>query len=133
MPKGRKAKKVEVRRKREFTLRGRTLPELQALPIEELAKLPPVDVLRGQVLGAIVAPLTAFLGLVNASLQDLVGLIDARIDQLGGETEAPAEAAAEPEAAPAAEAEPVEEAEAPTEADATASAADNPDESTEES
>jgi small subunit ribosomal protein S19 len=39
MPKGRKAKKVEVRRKKEFMLRGRTLPELQELPISELAKL----------------------------------------------------------------------------------------------
>jgi small subunit ribosomal protein S19 len=39
MPKGRKAKKVEVRRKKEFTLRGKTLPELQALPLSELAKL----------------------------------------------------------------------------------------------
>jgi len=106
---------------------------VSAEDIESLATLPPIDVLRGQVLGAIVAPLTAFLGLVNAPLQNLVGLIDARIEQLGGEAEAPAEAPAEPEAAPAAEAEPAEEAEAPTEADATASAADNPDESTEES
>ena len=39
MPKGRKAKKVEVRRKKEFMLRGRTLPELQELPLSELAKL----------------------------------------------------------------------------------------------
>lgn len=39
MPKGRKAKKVEVRRKKEFTLRGRTLPELKELPLSELAKL----------------------------------------------------------------------------------------------
>jgi small subunit ribosomal protein S19 len=39
MPKGRKAKKVEVRRKKEFTLRGKTLPELQALPLSEVAKL----------------------------------------------------------------------------------------------
>jgi small subunit ribosomal protein S19 len=38
MPK-RKAKKVEVRRKKEFTLRGRTLPELKELPLSELAKL----------------------------------------------------------------------------------------------
>ena len=102
-------------------MQGRTV---SAEDVESLATLPPIDVLRGQVLGAIIAPLTAFLGLVNAPLQDLVGLIDARIDQLGGETEAPAEAAAEPEAAPTAEAEPVEEAEAPTEADATASAAE---------
>ena len=39
MPKGRKAKKVEVRRKREFTLKGRTLPELQAMSLEELSKV----------------------------------------------------------------------------------------------
>ncbi|HEY6237828.1 MAG TPA: 30S ribosomal protein S19 [Thermoplasmata archaeon] len=39
MPKGRKARKVEVRRKREFTLRGRTLPELQAMSLEELGKV----------------------------------------------------------------------------------------------
>ena len=70
--------------------------------VETLAKLPPIDVLRGQVLGAIVAPLTALLGLVSAPLQNLHGLIDARIEQLGGaEAEAaPAEPeAAEPEAA----------------------------------
>jgi small subunit ribosomal protein S19 len=41
MPKGRRVKKAEARRKREFTLRGHTLPELQALPIEELAKVLP--------------------------------------------------------------------------------------------
>jgi large subunit ribosomal protein L10 len=51
--------------------------------VEELAKLPPLDILRGQVIGAIVAPLNALLALVNAPLQDLVGLIDARIEQLG--------------------------------------------------
>ncbi|HTZ05670.1 MAG TPA: 50S ribosomal protein L10 [Gaiellaceae bacterium] len=99
-------------------MQGRTV---SAEDVESLATLPPIDVLRGQVLGAIVAPLTAFLGLVNAPLQNLVGLIDARIDQLGGET------AAEPEAAPAAEAEPAEEPEAPTEADATASADPEPE------
>jgi large subunit ribosomal protein L10 len=50
--------------------------------VEELAKLPPFDVLRGQVLAAIIAPLSSLLALVNAPLQNLVGLIDARIDQL---------------------------------------------------
>jgi large subunit ribosomal protein L10 len=94
--------------------------------VETLAKLPPIDVLRGQVLGAIVAPLTALLGLVSAPLQNLHGLIDARIDQLGGAEPEPAPAepdAAEPEAAPAAEETAAEEAE-PTPADATASAAE---------
>jgi len=101
-------------------MQGRTV---SAEDVESLATLPPIDVLRGQVLGAIVAPLTAFLGLVNAPLQNLVGLIDARIDQLGGEAEAPAE----PEAAPAAEETPAEEAEAQPEADATASADPEPE------
>ena len=91
--------------------------------VETLAKLPPIDVLRGQVLGAIVAPLTALLGLVSAPLQSLHGLIDARIEQLGGAEAEAAPAAAEPEAAPAAEETPAEEAE-PTQADATASAAE---------
>jgi large subunit ribosomal protein L10 len=52
--------------------------------VEELAKLPPLDVLRGQVIGAIIAPLSSLIGLVNAPLQNLYGLIDARIEQLGG-------------------------------------------------
>ena len=53
--------------------------------VEALAKLPPLDVLRGQVLGAIIAPLNAIAGLVNAPLQNLYGLIDARIEQLQAE------------------------------------------------
>ena len=39
MPKARRAKKVEARRKREFTFRGRSLAELQAMSLEELGKL----------------------------------------------------------------------------------------------
>jgi large subunit ribosomal protein L10 len=101
-----------------------------AAEVETLAKLPPAEVLRSQVLGAIVAPLTTFVGLLNAPLQNFVGLIDARIGQLGGEEstpepEAPAEEpAAEAEAAPAEEAPESEDevAEAIPEADATASA-----------
>ena len=48
----------------------------------ELATLPPVDVLRGQLVGAIVAPLTQLVALVSAPLRDLHGLVDARIKQL---------------------------------------------------
>jgi large subunit ribosomal protein L10 len=55
---------------------------VEASDIESLAKLPPFDVLRSQVLGAITAPLTAIVGLFTAPLQDLYGLIDARIEQL---------------------------------------------------
>jgi large subunit ribosomal protein L10 len=70
---------------------------VEAGEIESLAKLPPVDILRGQVLGAVTAPLTAIVGLFTAPLQDLYGLLDARIEQLGGE-QPEAEAAPEPEA-----------------------------------
>jgi large subunit ribosomal protein L10 len=54
--------------------------------IESLAKLPPLDILRGQVLGAVTAPLTAIVGLFTAPLQDLHGLLAARIEQLGSDT-----------------------------------------------
>jgi large subunit ribosomal protein L10 len=69
---------------------------IEGADIESLAKLPPVDVLRGQVLGAVTAPLTAIVGLFAAPLQDLYGLLDARIEQLGAEQPA-SEATAEPE------------------------------------
>ncbi len=84
-------------------MQGRTI---SSADVEELAKLPSLDVLRGQVLGAVIAPLTSLLALVNAPLQSLVGLIDARIEQLqaeGGEGAA-APVAAEPEAEPELEA-----------------------------
>jgi large subunit ribosomal protein L10 len=105
--------------------------------VETLAALPPIEILRGQVLGAIVAPVTALLGLVTAPLQNLYGLIDARIEQLGGATAAEQEP--EPEAAPesAAEPEPVAEAEPAaeeviTEAAATAVASEEEETTTEE-
>ena len=63
-------------------LEGRAMT---AEEVEELAKLPPLDLLRGQVLGAVAAPLYAIVGLFAAPLQDLHGLLQARIDQLGGE------------------------------------------------
>ncbi len=109
------ARETNVLEIRGGILQGRAMT---ADEVETLAKLPPEDVLRGQVLGAIVAPLTALAGLLNAPLQNLVGLIDARIEQLGGEE---AEAAPEPEAeaAPAEEEAPAAE-EAPAEEEAPA-------------
>src|SRR5438874_2536517 len=107
-----KALADSARETRVLAIRGGVLQgrSISGAEVEELAKLPPLDVLRGQVLGAIIAPLTAILGLVNAPLQNLYGLIDARIEQLGGaETEA---APPEPEPEPAAEAEPTPEPEA---------------------
>lgn len=94
--------------------------------VKTLASLPPVDVLRGQVLGAIVAPLSSMLALVNAPLQNLVGLIDARIDQLGGaEAEKPAAPETPAEEAPAEEA-PTEEPQAEADAEAEPAAEEAP-------
>ena len=75
------ARETNVLEIRGGIMQGRALT---AAEVETLAKLPPPEVLHGQVLGAIVAPLTALAGLLNAPLQNLVGLIDARIEQLGG-------------------------------------------------
>ena len=60
-------------------MQGRTI---SGSDVEELAKLPPLELLRGQVLGAVIAPLSSIVALVNAPLQNLYGLIDARIEQL---------------------------------------------------
>ena len=57
---------------------------MSADEVESLAKLPPADVLRAQLVGAIVSPLTTVVALVAAPLRDLAGLIDARIEQLQG-------------------------------------------------
>ncbi len=68
---------------------------MEASQVVELASLPPADVLRGQVLGAIVGPLTAIVGLFAAPLQDLVGLLDARVEQLQSAEPPPAETSEE--------------------------------------
>jgi large subunit ribosomal protein L10 len=55
--------------------------------VEELAKLPPADVLRAQLVGALAGPLQV-VGLFAAPMRDFVGVLDARIRQLeeAGET-----------------------------------------------
>src|SRR3954462_4130569 len=82
------ARDTKVLEIRGGVLQARTMT---AADVEELSKLPSIDVLRGQVVGAILGPLNAILGLVNAPLQNLYGLIDARIEQLGesAETDSP--------------------------------------------
>ena len=100
--------------------------------IKSLATLPPTDVLRGQVLGAITAPLMTVVGLISAPVRDLLGLIDARIEQLGGSADAESpggERETEPTPEPDAEAEAEAEPEAGTaapEAAAEEEAAEEP-------
>jgi large subunit ribosomal protein L10 len=111
-----------ARTTRILTVRGGILEgrPIEAGDVEELAKLPPVDILRGQVLGAVTSPLVTILGLFTAPLQDLYGLIEARIEQLKeqGDTSA---ATAEADGQPAETAEPATQEDTPPEPDASAS------------
>jgi large subunit ribosomal protein L10 len=126
-----KALSTLARDSRVLAIRGGVLEGkvITSEDVESLAKLPPLDVLRGQVLGAVVAPIQAFAGLVAAPLTNLVGLIDARIEQLGGAAEeTPAEA---PAAEPAAE-EPALEPEAEAAAEPEPAEPEEPEETTTE-
>ena len=67
-------------------LDGRPITEDE---VRSLATLPPLEVLRGQVLAAVTAPLMTVVGLFGAPLRDLVGLIDARMEQLGDASDQP--------------------------------------------
>ncbi len=104
------AKDTKVLELRGGLLSGRTIT---GADVEELAKLPAPEIVKSQLVGAIVAPLSQLAAILAAPLHDLVALIDARITQLeeGGDTsaaasvaeeapadDAPAEAAAAPEA-----------------------------------
>ena len=92
------ARETRVLEVRGGILDGKAITEDE---VKNLATLPPLETLRGQVLGAVAAPLITVVGLFAAPLRDLVGLIDARIEQLGGEhapaEEPPAEAPEEEE------------------------------------
>jgi large subunit ribosomal protein L7/L12 len=50
--------------------------------IGRIADLPSREVVLGQTLGAVVAPLTSFLMVVSAPLQNLIGVLEARRQQL---------------------------------------------------
>ena len=112
------ARETQVLALRGGILEGVTMTGEQ---VAELATLPPAEQLRGQLVGAIVAPLTQLLALVSAPLRDLHGLIDARIAQLEeqGEVVEPAAAAA-----------PADESTSEATADAATEAADEPTETT---
>jgi large subunit ribosomal protein L10 len=88
---------------------GRVLDSKQ---IEALSKLPPRDVLIAQVIGAIAAPLSNLVGVVEALYADPIRTIGAVADKVAEgsplpvaaeSTEAPAEEAAAPSDAPAEE------------------------------
>jgi large subunit ribosomal protein L10 len=104
-----KALRDVARSGRVLVIRGGILDgvAISAEEVDELAKLPPADILRGQLVGALAGPLQV-VGLFAAPMREFVGVLDARIRQLeeAGETvEEP-----EPEPEPKAEAAPEEPA-----------------------
>jgi large subunit ribosomal protein L10 len=120
----------EAVRTEHLTLKGGLLEgsEVTADDVRQLAKLPPAEMLRAQLVGAVAGPVTTVVGIFAAPMRDFVGVIDARIRQLEeqGETAEPAEEpvgevepeqTAEPEPETEAEAEPEAEAEAEPQAE----------------
>jgi large subunit ribosomal protein L10 len=63
--------------------------------IKRLATLPPAEMLRAQLVGALSAPMATIVGVFSAPMRDFVGVLQARIDQLDAQGEA---AVAEPAA-----------------------------------
>jgi large subunit ribosomal protein L10 len=125
-----KALSDAARQTRVLEIRGGILDgsQIGGDDVRNLATIPPADVLRTQLVGAVAGPLTTVVGLFTAPLRDLVNVIDARIKQLEEHGEAVAEPEPEAEAteeepqaeevtpeAPAAEAAQPEEAPAETE------------------
>jgi large subunit ribosomal protein L10 len=101
-----KALNAAVRETRVLEIRGGILDgqQIGEDEVKSLATLPPAEVLRAQLVGAVTGPLMTVVGLFAAPLRDLVNVLDARIKQLeeqGGAEEASPEApAADPEEAP---------------------------------
>jgi large subunit ribosomal protein L10 len=79
--------------------------------IKRLAALPPAEVLRAQVVGALSAPMAALVGVFSAPMRDFVGVLQARIHQLeaqgGATTPEPADES-EPAGSETAEEEPTD-------------------------
>jgi len=124
------ARDTKVLQIRGGILDGSTIGEDE---IKSLATLPPADVLRGQLVGAVAGPLMTVVGLFTAPLRDLVNVLDARIKQLEEQGEKVPEPQAE---APAEEVSPeapaAEEAqeEAPETEETAGEAEDTTDEAT---
>jgi large subunit ribosomal protein L10 len=96
-------------------LEGDTVSDVE---VKRLATLPPADVLRAQLVGAVAAPLTTIVGLFTAPLRDLVNVLDARIKQLQEQGESVPEPEGEAQAEPETEEPPAEEPQAEAETEA---------------
>ena len=98
--------------------------EIGADDVKKLAKLPPADTLRAQLVGALAGSLTTVVGLFAAPMRELVGVIDARIRQL--------EEQADSAGAESASGEPGPDEESGTQEETTSAEAEPPRETPEE-
>lgn len=71
---------------------------LTSKEVESLSQLPPRDVLIGQVIGAIAAPLTTLVGTIEALYADPIRVIGAVADKVGGGETSETETNSTPEA-----------------------------------
>lgn len=86
---------------------------MTAKEVEQLSKLPPRDVLIAQVIGAIAAPLSGLVGVIEALYADPIRVIGAVADKVAEGSPLPVAEAPKAEAAPAAEEAPAAAEEAP--------------------
>jgi large subunit ribosomal protein L10 len=84
-----KALSDAARTTRVLAIRGGVLEgtPIDVAAVESLARLPGPDVLRAQLVGALVGPVATVVGLFAAPMRELVGVLQARIDQLQTEGE----------------------------------------------
>jgi large subunit ribosomal protein L10 len=84
-----KALADSARDTRVLVIRGGILEgrPVEAGDVEELAKLPPAEVLRAQFVGTLAAPMATLVGVFSAPMRDLVGVLDARTQQLNQQEE----------------------------------------------
>ena len=67
---------------------------LSAAQIEQIASLPPKDVLIAQLMGQVQAPITGLVYVLNGLLAGLARVLQAHADNLGQQSGAPEEATA---------------------------------------
>lgn len=77
-----------ARESRILTIKGGILGDrvITAEQVSDLATLPPVDVLRAQMVAGIEAPIAGLLDVLSGPLRQLVHVFQARAQQLGGAT-----------------------------------------------
>ncbi|MDY6892389.1 MAG: 50S ribosomal protein L10 [Chloroflexota bacterium] len=81
---------VDYRRasKTTFSIKGGLLDDrvVEASAVNDIAVLPPVDIIRAKLLGLLQSPIANLQNVLNANLRGLTTVLNGRIQQLGGMT-----------------------------------------------